>query len=53
MLHRARHTFIVREIGFMATPLCYCDTQKVPEAFTVHHFLGLVGNPDTKPADVH
>lgn len=22
MLHRARHTFIVREIGFMATPLC-------------------------------
>lgn len=41
MLHRARHTFIVREIGFMAAPLCYCGTQKVLEAFTVHHFLGL------------
>lgn len=52
MLRRARHTFIVREIGFMATPVCYYGTQKVPKAFTVRHFSGLVSNRDTKPTDV-
>lgn len=52
MLCRAKHTFIVQEIGFMATPVCYYGTWKVPKDFTVHHFLGLVSNPDTKPADV-
>lgn len=53
MPRRARHTLIVREIGFMATPVCYYGTEKVPKVFTVHHFLGLVSNMDTKPTDVH